>query len=58
MFKRKLLKRALPVILSVAMILQSTPATALAAENMETKTVEAETQSADSSDSSLSLIHI
>ena len=52
MFKRKLLKRALPVILSVAMILQSTPATALAAENMETKTVEAETQSADSSDSS------
>ena len=52
MFKRKLLKRALPVILSVAMILQSTPATALAAENMETKTVEAQTQSADSSDSS------
>ncbi len=52
MFKRKLLKRALPVILSVAMILQSTPATALAAEDMETKTVEAQTQSADSSDSS------
>ena len=29
MFKRKLFKRALPVILSVAMIFQSTPATAL-----------------------------
>lgn len=33
MFKRKLFKRALPVILSVAMVFQSMPATALAAEN-------------------------
>lgn len=33
MFKRKLFKRALPVILSVAMVFQSMPATALAAED-------------------------
>lgn len=33
MFKRKLFKRALPIILSVAMIFQSMPATALAAES-------------------------
>ncbi len=37
MFRRKLFKRALPVILSVAMIFQSTPATALAAEAVETE---------------------
>lgn len=40
MFKRKLFKRALPVILSVAMIFQSMPATALAAENEMTEVVE------------------
>ncbi|MDE6363574.1 MAG: Ig-like domain-containing protein, partial [Lachnospiraceae bacterium] len=40
MFKRKLFKRALPVILSVAMIFQSMPATALAAENETTEVVE------------------
>lgn len=33
MFKRKLFKRALPIILSVAMIFQSMPSTALAAES-------------------------
>lgn len=33
MFKRKLFKQALPIILSVAMTVQSMPATALAAEN-------------------------
>ncbi len=32
MFKRKLFKRALPVILSIAMVFQSMPATSLAAE--------------------------
>lgn len=35
MFKRKLFKRALPVILSVAMVFESMPATALAAESTE-----------------------
>ncbi len=40
MFKRKLFKRALTVILSVAMIFQSMPATALAAENEMTEVVE------------------
>lgn len=33
MFKRKLFKRALPIILSVAMVFQSMPATAMAAED-------------------------
>ena len=32
MFKRKLFKRALPIILSVAMVFQSAPTTAYAAE--------------------------
>ena len=36
MLKRKLLKQALPILLSAAMILQSMPATALAAETTET----------------------
>lgn len=36
MLKRKLLKQALPILLSAAMIFQSMPATALAAERTET----------------------
>ena len=36
MLKRKLLKQALPILLSAAMIFQSMPATALAAETTET----------------------
>lgn len=39
MFKRKLFKHALPMILSVAMVFQSMPATAMAAEYEETETV-------------------
>ena len=35
MFKRNLLKRVLPIMLSVAMVFQSVPMTALAVENPE-----------------------
>ena len=52
MFKRKLFKRALPVILSVAMIFQSTPATALAAENVETEAIVETAEGAEPSDDS------
>lgn len=52
MFKRKLFKRALPVILSVAMIFQSTPATALAAENAETEAIVETAEGAEPSDDS------
>ena len=38
MFKRKLFKRALPIILSVAMIFETMPATALAAESQTVET--------------------
>lgn len=52
MFKRKLFKRALPVILSVAMIFQSTPATALAAENAETEAIVETAEGTEPSDDS------
>ena len=48
MFKRNLLKRTLPIMLSVAMTLQSVPITAMAAENpptaVETEAAEPEAQ--------------
>lgn len=47
MFKRKLFKRALPMILSVAMVFQSVPATAMAAEYEETETVVEQTTAND-----------
>ncbi len=43
MFKRKLFKRVLPIILSVAMTFQSVPATALAAESQVESSAELET---------------
>lgn len=45
MFKRKLFKRALPIILSVAMVFQSMPATAYAAEYEESEIVVSESDS-------------
>lgn len=62
MFKRKLFKRALPIILSVAMIFQSMPATALAAESpvqetaadSETLDESTDTVNSDVSDDSVS----
>jgi len=57
MFKRKLFKRALPIILSVAMIFQSMPATALAAESPAQETAaDSETldERADAVDSDVS----
>lgn len=49
MFKRKLFKRALPIILSVAMVFQSMPATALAAE--DPAVVETSVEDTDTADS-------
>lgn len=49
MFKRKLFKRALPIILSVAMVFQSMPATALAAE--DPAVVETSADNPDTTDS-------
>lgn len=59
MFKRKLFKRALPIILSVAMVFQSMPATALAAEDPavvetgveDTDTADSGTTDSDAADS-------
>lgn len=59
MFKRKLFKRALPIILSVAMVFQSMPATAMAAEDPavvetsveDTDTADSGTTDADAEDS-------
>ena len=49
MFKRKLWKRVLPIILSVAMVLETAPVTALAAETVE-ETVLEETNTSDGND--------
>ena len=51
MFQKKLFKRALPAILSVAMVFQSAPVTALAAEGNVVQVVEQITEKTNESES-------